>query len=68
MNVYDKIFIITEKEILSCRFIRLSYKKIYKMNKKVIYTAVILGIGVAYCIRLLMGNHKPVKMDAPATY
>lgn len=38
------------------------------MNKKVIYTAVILGIGVAYCIRLLMGNHKPVKMDAPATY
>jgi predicted RND superfamily exporter protein len=36
------------------------------MNKKIIATAVILGIGVAYCIHLLMGDIKPAKMNAPA--
>ena len=35
------------------------------MNKRIIGTAIILGIGVAYCIRLLAGGSKP-KMNAPA--
>jgi predicted RND superfamily exporter protein len=35
------------------------------MNKKIMVTAIVLGIGVAYCIHLLMGGSKPVKMKAP---
>jgi len=38
------------------------------MNKKTLGTAIILGIGVAICIRLLMGSNKTPKMDAPAKY
>ena len=38
------------------------------MNKKILGTALLLGIGVAYCIHLLMGNNKPAKMNAPAKY
>lgn len=35
------------------------------MNKRIIGTAMILGIGVVYCIRLLTGSSKPPKMNAP---
>lgn len=38
------------------------------MNKKILGTAIILGIGVAICIRLLMGNNKSPKMNAPENY
>jgi len=38
------------------------------MNKKILGTAIILGIGVAICIRLLMGNHKTPEMNTPAKY
>jgi hypothetical protein len=38
------------------------------MNKKILGTAILLGIGVAYCIRLLMGSNKLPKMDAPVKY
>lgn len=34
------------------------------MNKKIIGTALILGIGVVYCIRLLMGRTNSPKMKA----
>jgi hypothetical protein len=34
------------------------------MNKRIIGTAMLLGIGVVYCIRLLTGRANPPKMKA----
>ena len=38
------------------------------MNKKILGTAIILGIGVIICKRLLMGNNNSRKMNASENY
>lgn len=38
------------------------------MNKTIMGAAFILGLGVAYCMHLMMGNNKPVKMNAPVKH
>jgi hypothetical protein len=38
------------------------------MNKKIIGAAFLLGLGVAYCMHLMMGNNKPAKMNAPVKH
>jgi hypothetical protein len=40
------------------------YPKSNKMNKKIMGTAMLLGIGLVYCFRLLTGNSRPHKMKA----